>query len=459
MSRRVFEAQYESMSRDELVELQWRKFRQLLRNAFERNPFYRRKFTAIDFRPEDIKTPADLPRVPMTTKDELLRDIEEHPPYGSRLAVQPREIVSVVETSGTSGRGREVHPRAAGDLERVFRVHSYGFVWVGIEKGTVVMLTWPIGMTPASTSWFYALTRLQANVLRAGLLSTEEKLRYLRRYGVEALVVTPSYLTRLEQMAEEAGLDIRKEFPTLKAIVVSGEGRSAKWAHDVEARWGAKLYEHWGCTQGGHAWTCEHGMLRQGQLGLMHTFPHLVLLEVINPETQRRASNGEEGEVIVTPLDMEATVLIRFATNDKAVYLDSNACPCGRPFDGLQCGSVARYDEMLKVKGVNIWPSGIAGLLEAYPEIREHRGEVYLDDHGREIAAVDVEFAPGCPPDARTAVRSRLEGELGAAFGISFVVREWTAPAPLESVIMNRTTGKPRRWTDRRGTSLASVPT
>jgi len=144
-------------------------------------------------RPGDIREPDDLRLVPVTTKDELVRDIEEYPPYGSRLQVSTSAVVNVVETSGTSGKGREVHPQTGADLEAIHRAEAYGFVWAGVTKGTVVLLTWPVTLTAGSTWWLLTLGRLGANVLRIGHLSSEEKIRYMLRYGVEVVIATPSY--------------------------------------------------------------------------------------------------------------------------------------------------------------------------------------------------------------------------------------------------------------------------
>jgi phenylacetate-CoA ligase len=448
--RRYFEARYETASRDEIVERQWQEFRRLLRRAREASPFYRGKFDALGLHPSDIEGPEDLTRVPATTKEELLGDIEEHPPYGSRLQIPASEVVNLVETSGTSGKGREVHPQSAEDLETMLRAEAYGFVWAGVARGTVVALTWPVTMTAGSTWWLLTLLRLGANVLRIGHLGSREKLQAMARYGTEVLVVTPSYLARLEQVAGEVGVDLPEALGTLRAIIVAGEGRTAEWARRVEARWGAKLYEQWGCTQGALAWTCEEGMLADGRPGVLHTLPHLCLTEVVGLETGKPVASGEDGEIMITPLSGVAAPLIRFATRDRARFVGSTACPCGRPFDALQCGSVSRLDEMLKIRGVNVWPSAIARCLEAYPVVREHRGDVSLDEDGREVVLIELEFVPGLDARTRAEIARTAAHRLSAEIGVRFEVREWAADVALESVILDSNTGKARRWVDRR---------
>jgi phenylacetate-CoA ligase len=449
-THRYFERSWEILSADELRATQWSRFRRLLSEAWERNRFYRRKLDAVGLHPDDVREPGDLRHVPVTTKEELVRDVEECPPYGSRLQVPPSEIVNVVETSGTSGKGRETHPQTAGDLEAIYRAEAYGFVWAGVTTGTVVVLTWPVTMTAGSSWWLYTLGRLGANVLRIGHLGAEEKLGYLRRYGATVFVATPSYVTRLERAAEAIGLDPRQDLG-VRRIIVAGEGRPVEWAAHVEAVWGARLSEQWGCTQGALAWTCEEGLLRGGQLGLMHTLPHLCLTEVVDRDTGRHVPSGEYGEIVVTPLHGEAAPLIRFATNDRARFLASDRCPCGRPFDGLACGSVSRYDDMIKVKGVNVWASAIAGVVMAYPAVREHRAQVSLDAAAQERALLELELVAGVDGPARAELLATIAARLARDVGVRFDVREWQGPGLLEAATLDRNTGKARRWIDRRG--------
>jgi phenylacetate-CoA ligase len=448
-TRRYFEPAFETMSRDAIRDVQWQAFRALLRHAAEHSPFYRKKFAAAGLRPDDVRQPDDVVKVPMTTKDEVLRDIEEHPPYGSRLQVDRSEIVNIVETSGTSGKGREVHVQTAEDLEAIYRAEAYGFVWAGVTKGTVALLTWPVTMTAGSAWWVYTFSRLGVNCLRVGHLSSIDKLLYARRYGADVLITTPSYLTRLERTADDERLDLKGEL-AVRRIIVLGESRSAEWVARVEERWGATVSEQWGCTQGGFTWTCERGMLPGGRLGMMHGLPHLVMLEVVGRESRRAVESGEEGEIIVTPLGTVGAPLIRFATNDRATFRPSDACPCGRPFDGLECGSVSRYDDMLKIKGLNIWPSAISRAVDRFPEVKEHAGRVYLDAHAREVARLDVEFRAGVDAPRRRAIVRELTDALRAEVGLTFDLGEWAGSGALESVIIDRNTGKARRWSDRR---------
>ena len=222
MHRRYFNKAVESMARAEISELQSRKLHSQLSRAWQ-SPFYQQRFEAAGLSPDDPVQPEELTALPVTRKEDLCDDVAEHPPYGSRLTVEPHQVVRVVETSGTSGKGKEVHVSTRTDLDRIVEMESAGFVWAGVELGTVVAFTIPITLTAASSYWDLALQALDANVLRLGHLSTNEKLRYMTRYGAELLIATPTYLGWLEHAASEMGIDPTRDLNTVRSISVAGD--------------------------------------------------------------------------------------------------------------------------------------------------------------------------------------------------------------------------------------------
>jgi phenylacetate-CoA ligase len=415
-----------------------------------RSPFYAERFAAVGMTAADLRQPADVARIPLTRKADLCDDVAAHPPYGSRLVADAREVVSVVETSGTSGKGREVHVATADDLRRIIAMESEGFAWAGIGIGTVVVLTIPTTMTAASTWWSLALNAMGANWLRVGTLSSTEKLRYAQRYNAEVLIATPTYLTRLESAALQIGLDPNTDLPSLRSIVVAGEPRSAAWAAEREQVWGATVYEQWGCTQGAVAWACENGMARNGERGMLHFLPHLEWMEVIDPQTGAHVGDGEVGELVVTPLGVRGAPLIRFATGDRVRFRAAHTCSCGRPFDGIEAGSVSRYDDMLKVKGVNVWPSAVDALIDEQPAITEHRVTVAVDAGRREVITVELQFDPATSASQRVDLAARLRPGLHALIGLHVEIIEWTGEGDLGDEVLHGTPWKARRWRDLR---------
>lgn len=450
-ARRYFEPRLETMDPGTLRELQWEAMRAQLARAAE-SPFYRRRFaqTGVDVR--SLRTPADLVQVPVTTKDDICSDVEEHPPYGTRLRVAPEQVVDIVETSGTSGLGKEVHVLSRADRDRIYRIEAFGFVWAGVEAGDVVALTLPVAMTAAGNWWLMTLERLDAACLRLGSMEVEAKLDYLLRYQPQVLVATPAYVTRMERAAVERGIDLPSAVPRLRSILLSGEAKGVEWAAAREQAWGARVYEQWGCCAGAVTWNCEGGMLDgTPDLRLMHSQPHLTYLEVVDRANGRQVADGEYGEVVITPLGTEASPLIRFATGDRARYLEAHNCTCGRPFPGLQAGSVSRYDDMVRVKGVNVWPSAVANLLDRYAEVTEHRVTVYADENGREQIKLDALVAAGVPRDNAAALAEELRRGLRSQVGVSFDVElHDEAGSGLAGEVLQAGSGKVRRWRDLR---------
>lgn len=448
MSVRYREPEFETMPRDRLDLLQWRAFTLQVERALQ-SRFYRRKWRGA-VAADAIRSWDDLASIPVTRKDEVCDDIREHPPFGSRVIVDPRDVVSIVETSGTSGKGKEVHVRTAADVDSIVRAEAIGFTWAGISAGTVVGFTTPVTMSAAGVLWFLTLDRLGANCLRLGNLDTDEKLRYMARYGVETIIAMPTYLTRLEAAARQMGMAVATEMPRLRTILVAGEARSTAWAREREQVWGATVHEQWGCTQGAVTFACERGMAPEGRPGMLHGVPHLVLTEVVDPETSRQVGDGEYGEIVITPLGVEGAPLIRFATGDRARFRAASACSCGRPFDGIEASSVFRYDEMIKVKGINLWPSAVSAVVDQDGRVAEHRVTAALDSESREVLFVEVEFRQEVSGDERSASMEALRRDLRGATGVRVDVLEWPGPSSLTSAVLGDGAAKAKRWRDLR---------
>lgn len=453
-----YEPEVERLPKAEIHALQVAQLRADVERALHGNAFYRPRYLAAGVRADRIRSLDDLARIPLVRKDDVVGDIAAHPPYGSRLQVPEHEIVNVVETSGTSGRGTEVQALTWSDWTRIVRAEAFGFFWAGVRQGTVVAINTPIGMTAAGVWWLGALERLRANPLRlGGGPSTEQRLASMKRYGVELFTASAAYLLRLEHVAAEAGYDLPGDFPRLRSIFCGGGGWSVKWAAERAARWNARLFEQYGSSQRAIGWTCERGVTREGGPGIIHGLPHLWILEVLDPSSGEPVKPGEEGEIVITPLGQEATPLIRYATGDRGRFVPGEECRCGRAFDGIQAGSVARYDDMMKIRGLNVWPDAVGRVVFDHPEVAEYRGEVWVDDRGAEVVRLDVEFHSGVNADRRRTLLPELAGGILRRTGLRVTVTEWDGPSLLESPAggLDAHTLKVRRWTDRRAASLA----
>lgn len=450
MERKIeyYDPKFEQMAKEELLEFQFREFKREVQKAWEQNAFYKKKFTEAGIYPDDIQTREDIIKLPVTTKEDLLRDIAEYPPYGSRLQVPTSEIAMVVETSGSSGRGQEVHAFTTEDLDRNYTMLAHIFFWAGMRKGTVMMQPWPVTLLAAARWWDGATQKLGSNMFHLGNYDTRERLRIMKRFRAEVIFADPAYLRRLEYVADEMGMDVKKDIGAKGILTIAG-GASLDWAAEREEKWGAKVYELYGTTQRAITCTCEYGMLHHGKWGLIHWLPHLCVIEVVNPATGKHVAPGEEGEIINTPLGSQATPLIRFITKDKGKYLTSEQCSCGRPFDGFEAASIGRLDDMLKIKGINIWQSAVDNCVLTHPGVLEYKAEIFIDDKGREQVCVLMEFHRDVPNTNKQQSMAQIGERLRANTGINFLVKELSGPSIFEQ--RDKTSQqKVRRWEDKR---------
>ncbi len=436
---------------EELAGWQLARLNALLERAAA-NAFYGPRLRAAGVGPEGLRSLADLRRIPAVRKADLLADNAAAPPWGRRLQVPPARIAHVVETSGTSGTGKELHAMSAADEARIVEVEAYGFAMAGVRPGSVVMNTVPMAMSAAGV-WYYLGLKLEgANIFEIGMFNARRKLECIARFGCDLLIGTPSYIDRLEAAAREAGRHPRGL--GVRAILVAGEAYSIPWVRRLEGAWGAKLFEQYGCTQRATAWTCERGALDGERRGTLHFLPEACIYEVRDPATERPVAAGEAGELVVTPLFGEATPIIRFATGDRVRSLRPGPCRCGRAGDGIEAGTVDRYDSMVKIRGVNVWPEAVDEVVFSFPGVADYAAEVFTDEvQGSEQVRLAIEFAANDPGERRRTLEA-LGPRLQERIGIRVEVVAHTGPALVTAVPDDWS--KRSRWRDRRRTAQLS---
>jgi phenylacetate-CoA ligase len=244
------------------------------------------------------------------------------------------------------------------------------------------------------------------------------------------------------------GINPRRDFPDLRAVDATTQAYTLDWAREMEDFWGCSVAEMFGASQSipGLMFCCEGGVQHQGRRKMLHALEHRLLFEVIDPETGRHVGSGEEGELVVTTLTRTATPLIRFRMGDKVVYQGHAECDCGRPFAGIQAGTVARYDDMIKIKGQNVWPEAVDAAVFSFREVEEYKATVFIDAEGRETVIVQYEIKPTTAvSDAhRSALPEKLQAHVRQRVGITIQFIE----AAHDS--LPRYEFKTRRWTDQR---------
>jgi len=444
----------ETMLREQRRAWQWEQIRALL-DRVSQTEFYRQRFAAAGVNPVKIRSLEDFSAcVPYLTKKDLLEDQRAHPPYGQRLMVPEQDISQAWITSGTSGVGQEVHALSEEDVRRGAEHCFYAFTWAGMQPGDLNLVGWPVATMAGGLVLFEALRRFRAHTMLVQIFDSKTKIERMKTFQPHYIWVTPVYLTRLSALCEELNFLPRRDLPRLKGVFISTGSYPVEWAERMQEFWGAPLYDVYGTTQIGTMFgaTCEEGVVHDGKRGYFHFIDQWALLEVVNPETGVPTAYGEEGDVVVTTFNRVATPLLRFRHGDRVRLLPSDYCPCGRTGPCLEAGTIARYDDMIKVKGVNVWPDATDAVLFSYPEVDEYNARVYVDQNaGREEVDLGVAFKTATDMARRKEILATLPGQLRERTGVGMEVRE-VAPEQIE-----RFEYKALRWTDERISGLQRV--
>jgi phenylacetate-CoA ligase len=439
------------LSRKELDSLKLDRLRLQLARAYTSSDLYRRKFEAADFDPASVRSLGDFAeRAPTVDKAEFIEDQEAHPPFGTRLSVAPEDVARWEVTSGTSGLGQEVYGLTWADIEIVGSHGAWAFAAQGIGAGDRIAVTLPLGYLQGPWGGDFAARSLGCSVVHLGLApSSEAKLNHLRRFGVNGLFTpTPTYLMRLTKVAREMGLDPRRDLPDLRMALIAGESYPIAWVKTVQDFWGIKLTEGYGSTQGAFAGSCETGVVRGEERAVLHCMDGDLLMEVVDPETGHPVAPGEAGEVVLTTLRRQASPTIRFRTRDLVRLLPHDGCPCGRQTVAIEAGTIQRLDDMIKVKGMNIWPAAVDDVVLASDDVQDYCAEVTVDEDGYERVRMRVAFSPRLAAGALSTASERLSRQLRATTNVSMELEA----VGLEALPNNEY--KSNRWFDRRDAAL-----
>lgn len=444
----------ETLSRKEVREIQTKGVQDLLQRAYANSSFYREHLQKAGIHPGSIRSLEEFSeRVPFLTKQDLVKDQEQKPPYGTRLLVPERLVRLVHTTTGTSGLGQEFHALSKKDTELVAESICWSLTAQGMKRGDVVAVLWPVATMAGGLSAEMGIRRYGCNTVLLQLFDSKVRLSFMRRLNPHSIWATPAYFTRFTYLCQEEGIVPRRDFPRLKAIVMSTGSVPVSWVERMEDFWGCEFHDIFGATQTVPwvGYTCEKGLIHNGKRGVYHFQEHLAYVEIINPDTGKQVEYGEEGEPVLTTFAREAVPLIRFRTNDKVRLLPPDSCDCGRTVGCWEAGTATRYDEMIKMKGQNVWPSAVDEVMFHGPEIDEYRGRVFLDQDGKEQAKVSFEFRADVGPEVRRRITSGLREVMKAKIGVSVEFEE----VPFGTI--PRVDYKVRRWTDERIAGLERV--
>jgi phenylacetate-CoA ligase len=383
----------ETLDRANLSRHQLSRLQALLDELVPSNAFYARKLggrtslTSLD----------DLQALPFTTKAELADDQAQHPPFGSNLTYPLERYVKLHQTSGTTGKAPIRWLDTGDSWDWWARCWGHVYTGAGVGPGDRVFFAFSFGPFIGFWAAYEGARTVGALAIPGGGMQTEQRVHALLEAQATVLCCTPTYALRLAEVAEQMGIDLPSS--PVRATVHAGEpGASVPSVRArIEAAFGARCFDHTGMTElGATGFTC------QAQAGV-HLIESEFIFEVINPDTGQRLPAGRQGELVATNLGRAGSPLIRYRTGD-LVQLDTRPCPCGRTFARLDGGILGRADDMLIVRGVNVFPSAIEGVLREFPEVAEFRIEVSSQRSMAEVRVL-VELMPAVPEAAALAER------------------------------------------------------
>lgn len=417
-SRDFWSPRLDALSRDELQAIQTEKLRAAVRYAYACIPFYHRKFDRLGLDPVDIRSLDDLPRIPVTTREEMIEDLAQHPPWGEYTAIDDEAWRErgwqVFASSGTTGQ-----PRA-------FRYTAYDrAVWawcdaramwaMGFRPGHDVALL-AFGYGPHVWLWgvHYGLNLMGIPILTAGGLDTSARARFIDQLKPTILACTPSYALRLGGVMREMGLDPASS--SVRYLFCAGEpGYSIPATRRrLEEEWGAELHEFYGCTEAAPAaggFTCHAMAAQKDGPAMTHLLEDVQIWEVVDPSRHEPLPDGERGLSVVTNLCSEASPQLRFLVGDFTT-LTHEPCPCRRSHARAVGGFLGRADDLLNVRGITLFPSSVEDAVRRVPGVSNEFAIVLTKDRDLDTLIVQVEVQHGTSVEHYDEIRKQAEREV-----------------------------------------------
>jgi phenylacetate-CoA ligase len=396
------------------------------------NEFQRDRLDGVVLRSVD-----DLRQIRPVDKDDLLRDQQAHPPFGRNLTYPRERYVHLHQTSGTSGSTLRVLDTEddwdwwRGCLHDVFAA-------AGVGPDDLVALAYSFGPYVQFWASYEGAGAVGANRIALGGMDSVQRLETIREYSATTLVCTPSYAVRLASVADQKGLE--DALSSVTTIICTGEPGASLPAvrSQIEARWQARCLDHAGLSEvGAFGYPCAEG-------GGVHVNEREFVAEIVAPGTEDQVAAGEAGELIVTAIGRTGFPAIRYRTGD-VVECCEDRCPAGHTDRWLPGGILGRSDDMVVIRGMNVFPSAIEQVLREFDELGEFRITFYTEPAAMDEVKVEVELTQ---PGQGRAIQARLRTRLGLRVRI----------VPLKPGVLPTNIGKVRRVVDMRQVPSGHLP-
>ena len=447
-TKRHWAPQFECATRERIRDIQEEKLAAMLPYLYEHSAFYRAKFKAAKLKPADIRTVADLPKFPITTKDEMARDVAANRPWGTYTPIDDKTWRNrgwmIFSTSGTTTTPRSFRYTAL-DAELWAKASARALYAMGVRSGDSALTC--TNYNPHVFFWgiHHAFNLMNVAVMPGGV-ATERRLQMIDLYQPTILVATPSYALHLANTMRAAGGDPAAS--SVNKVICGGEPASGivSTRKRIKESWGAEMHDVYGCTEaapGCSAFTCREGLKREPVA--THVHEDLQIWELIDPATFEPVAPDARGLTVVTNLNSEGSPQLRFLVGDFATF-ERDKCICGRTFARARGGFQGRADDMLIVRGLKLFPSVIEEVVRGFDALG-NEFQIVLETEGvMDAFTIVVETSVPVGEAYVTELRARLEAE---------VIRQCELRPRIQIVApgtLPRTEFKARRVIDRRHT-------
>lgn len=380
-----YQPDIETMSREDLEALQLERLQALVKRVYQKIPFYKESFDKAGINPEDIKSLADLTKLPFTVK----QDMRDAYPFGL-FAVPRKDVVRVHCSSGTTGTATVVGYTQK-DLEDWGDCFARALYGAGCGPDSTLQIAYGYGLFTGGLGAHNGGERAGCTVLPMSTGNTKRQVRLMKDFDVDCLCCTPSYALNIAEVAQEEGYDVH-EFP-IHAGILGAEPCSEATRAEIEQKMGIQVYDIYGLSEvmgPGVACECEkqHGL---------HVCEDQFIIEILDPKTLQPVPDGEWGEVVFTTLCKECSPLVRYRTRDISRILVGE-CECGRTFRRMD-RIAGRTDDMMILRGVNVFPSQIEEEIVSFPEIAPQYQLILTTKGTLDHAELRVETVPEFPFD------------------------------------------------------------
>ncbi len=430
----IFNQEFETLPREALEALQLKRLKQVAQRVYNTVGFYRKAFDEKGIRPDDIKSLDDLQRLPFTTK----QDLRDNYPFGL-FTVPMSNVVRIHASSGTTGK-----PTVVGytkrDIETWSELMARSFAAAGLSQNDIIHNAYGYGLFTGGLGAHYGAERLGASVIPMSGGNTKKQIMLLQDFSPTAICCTPSYALFLAEAGAEMGIDMRTL--KLRVGILGAEPWSEKMRAEIEDKLGLQALNIYGLSEiigPGVSMECSEG--RNG----LHIFEDHFIAEIIDPETGEVLPYGEQGELVFTTITKEAFPLIRYRTKDIS-RLMPETCRCGRPFVRME-RVTGRSDDMLIIRGVNVYPSQIESVLMDIEGIEPHYQLIVNRDGNLDTLEVQVEVSEGIFSDEIRVLQQlekRIQKDIKDLLGVTAKVKL------VEPKSLKRFEGKAQRVIDNR---------